>query len=109
MSKNFINCPMCDSENVIQFEYKINCLDCGKITDINIIELIDEVEEIISNEKREDLKQYVLDAPDLTSFIERLSEIKSRHWICPYCGKKVELKCKICPTCGIFLIRKGVI
>lgn len=109
MSKNFINCPLCGSINIIQFEYQINCLDCNKISNIDIIELIDEVEEIISNEKREYLKKYILEAPDLTSFKERLAEIKDRNWICPCCGKRNELNCKICPSCGVFLVNKGII
>lgn len=108
MGKTLIYCPLCGSKNINHIENNIKCFDCNKTADNRVIELINQVEEIISNEKRNDLQEYILNAPDLPSFKERLLEIKNRNWNCPYCGKKIDIECKICPACGVFLTNKGL-
>lgn len=103
MEETILSCPLCGSQDVKNYDNKIKCLDCNKTYDNAIIQLIHEVWDIISIEKRNDLYRQILDAKDFISFISLLKAIKNKKYFCPYCGEEVDLKCKICPLCGIII------
>ena len=103
MEEIMASCPLCGSENVRNYDDKIKCFMCNKTYDKNVIQLIKEVEEIITVQGRKDLEEQILNTKDFKTFLNMLNAVKNMKRFCPYCGDKIDLECKICPSCGVLI------
>jgi len=103
MEEITVSCPLCGSEDVKNYDNKIKCFVCNKTYNKIVIQLIKEVEETISVQNRKDLEEQILNSKDFITFLKILNAVKNMEQFCSYCGDKIDLKCKICPSCGVLI------
>ena len=103
MEEIMISCPLCGSEDVKNYDNKIKCVECNKTYNKKVIQLIKEVEEIISAQNRKDLEEQILNCKDFKTFLNMLNAVKNMECFCSYCGDKIDLRSKICPSCGVLI------